>query len=114
MFTASRQSTCRRLPRRRSFNAAERACFGASARTACGDPERMIDRDQILRELLTFYQEAGVDVLVGEVPIDHTGAEPRATQAENRARADVGAPTPRRGMASAVTGRSRRPHHPRA
>ena len=61
------------------------------------------DRDRNLREMLTFYHEAGVDVLVGEVPVDHTGAEPRATQAENPVvRAGVGAPTARPGMASAA------------
>ena len=29
-----------------------------------------VDRDQTARELLAFYQEAGVDALVGEAPID--------------------------------------------
>jgi uracil-DNA glycosylase len=33
------------------------------------------DRDQAARELLAFYLEAGVDVLVGETPVDHF-AEP--------------------------------------
>src|SRR4029453_10099224 len=34
------------------------------------------DRDKAARELLAFYQEAGVDALLGETPIDRFAAPP--------------------------------------
>jgi len=34
------------------------------------------DRNQAVRELLAFYQEAGVDALVGETPVDRLAGDP--------------------------------------
>jgi uracil-DNA glycosylase len=39
------------------------------------------DRDKAARELLAFYQEAGVDALLGETPIDRFAAAPPAIAA---------------------------------
>src|SRR5712692_6766810 len=33
------------------------------------------DRNKAVRELLAFYQEAGVDALVGETPVDRLAGE---------------------------------------
>jgi uracil-DNA glycosylase family 4 len=35
-----------------------------------------VDHDQAARELLVFYQEAGVDALLGEAPIDRLAGDP--------------------------------------
>jgi uracil-DNA glycosylase family 4 len=35
-----------------------------------------VDRNQAARELLAFYQEAGVDALVGETPVDRLAGDP--------------------------------------
>jgi uracil-DNA glycosylase family 4 len=39
------------------------------------------ERDLAARELLAFYQEAGVDALVGETPVDRLAGEPAAPAA---------------------------------
>lgn len=57
-----------------------------------------IDRDLTARELLTFYQEAGVDALVGDTPVDRLAGDPppaafREEAAETRS-AGSGSPPP--------------------
>ena len=39
------------------------------------------NRDHAARELLAFYQEAGVDALVGETPVDRFADDPPKTTA---------------------------------
>jgi uracil-DNA glycosylase family 4 len=41
-------------------------------------PAMTVDRNQAARELLAFYQEAGVDALVGETPVDRLAGEARS------------------------------------
>ena len=56
------------------------------------------NRDQAARELLAFYQEAGVDALVGETPVDRfADAPPKTAPAPPEAappRVDPGSPAP--------------------
>src|SRR5262245_7928564 len=64
------------------------------------------DRDKAIRELLAFYQEAGVDALVGETPVDRfadpppTAPAPAAVVAEPAARS-AGMDKPASGVAPA-------------
>jgi DNA polymerase len=58
-----------------------------------------IDRDLTARELLTFYQEAGVDALVGDTPVDRLAGDPppaafREEAAGTRESAGSGSPPP--------------------
>src|SRR6266481_1992509 len=44
------------------------------------------DRDEAARALLAFYQEAGVDALVGETPVNRLGGDPPSESAAAPAR----------------------------
>lgn len=52
------------------------------------------DRSKAARDLLAFYMEAGVDALLGEVPINHFAPEP-VQPASARREADPASPEPR-------------------
>ncbi len=54
------------------------------------------DRDQDARALLAFYQEAGVDALVGETPVNRLAGDPRSDSSAAR-----GAPAARKPEARA-------------
>jgi DNA polymerase len=47
------------------------------------------DRNHAVRELLAFYQEAGVDALLGETPIDRLAGEPPANVPAPAARVEA-------------------------
>jgi DNA polymerase len=50
---------------------------GIDLLTTIRAPKMPVERDKAARELLAFYQEAGVDALLGETPVDRM-AEPAA------------------------------------
>ena len=50
--------------------------------------------EKAMRELLAFYQEAGVDVAIGETPVDRLAEQPRRRR---RRRRDAGASAARTG-----------------
>jgi DNA polymerase len=52
------------------------------------------ERDLAARELLAFYQEAGVDALVGETPVDRLAGEPAGPVAAAQASAAQATPRP--------------------
>jgi uracil-DNA glycosylase family 4 len=60
----------------------------------------MIASETVLRELLAFYQEAGVDVAVGEIPVDHLALQESSDA--SAAPAVTPEPPPRRPPAAPV------------
>jgi uracil-DNA glycosylase family 4 len=70
------------------------------------------DRDLAARELLAFYQEAGVDALVGESPVDRLVAEPAAPVAA--AGASAAQASPHRASRPAVAPMAEPPPRPAA
>src|SRR5262245_9365065 len=79
---------------------------GKASRSLC----MPYDRDRALRELLAFYQEAGVDALVGERPVNRLadatppptesgGPESATVRAQTRSKSAAPAPPRRAGPA---------------
>ena len=73
------------------------------------------NRDQAARELLAFYQEAGVDALVGETPVDRfADAPPKTAPRSTRGCAAEGRPRQPRAIGSLAGSRAGGPRRPRA
>ena len=73
------------------------------------------NRDQAARELLAFYQEAGVDALVGETPVDRfADAPPKTAPAPPEAAPAEGRPGQPRAIGSPAGSRAGGPRRPRA
>jgi DNA polymerase len=70
-------------------------------------------RDLAARELLAFYQEAGVDALVGETPVDRLAGEPASPVAAAETSAAPPGP-PRRASRPAVAPMAEAPPRPAA
>ena len=62
-----------------------------------------IDRDRAARELLAFYQEAGVDALVGETPVDRFADEPAHPAPAPEVRSDPASVKASAGVATRAT-----------
>ena len=63
-----------------------------------------VNRDQDMRALLAFYQEAGADALLLESPVNRLTDPPPATVAPSQAMAEPSSATPNRAITQPVRG----------